>query len=139
MAVLQYRQGVYDPTSARLQKLRYADAAGKAAAIRGLIAEEASGPAVVETLLMRQRLRSYRAPWRREQWRRRSTAAPSSREQDAYAQPATAALAEALKDRDPTARACGERAELTRGSRQRRALRILYSRHELPPGAPDDR
>ena len=38
MAVLLFRQEVYDPTAAHLRKLRYADAAGKAAAIRELMA-----------------------------------------------------------------------------------------------------
>src|SRR5262249_33631387 len=51
LAVFQYRQGVYDPTSARLRQVRYADDDGKVAAIRELGEAEASGSAVVETLL----------------------------------------------------------------------------------------
>ena len=50
LSVLLFRQEVYDPTAARLRKMSYADAAGKAVAIRELMAEEATGPAVVETL-----------------------------------------------------------------------------------------
>src|SRR5690349_8763140 len=50
-AVFQYRLGVYDPTSARLRQVRYASPTGKATAIRELIAEEAWGARVVQTLL----------------------------------------------------------------------------------------
>ncbi|HEV3163681.1 MAG TPA: HEAT repeat domain-containing protein [Isosphaeraceae bacterium] len=106
LAVLQYRQGVYDPTAARLRKVRYADAAGKAAAIRELMAEEASGPAVVETLLdaLRDSDPAVRALAAQAMAEAVSRSTIIKRGQDAYAEPVKAALVEALRDRDPTVR-----------------------------------
>jgi hypothetical protein len=51
LAVFQYRRGVYDPTSARLRQVRYADADTQVVAIRELIDSEASGFDVIQTLL----------------------------------------------------------------------------------------
>jgi HEAT repeat protein len=60
LAVFQYRQGVYNPTFGRLRQVRYADSAGKVAAIKELMEAvelarshdtEVAGAAVVETLL----------------------------------------------------------------------------------------
>jgi HEAT repeats len=106
LAVLQYRQGVYDPTAARLRKVRYADAAGKAAAIRELMAEEASGPTVVETLLdaLRDSDPAVRALAAQAMAEEVYDNTITKRGQDAYAEPVKAALAEALRDRDPTVR-----------------------------------
>jgi HEAT repeat protein len=107
ISVLLFRQEVYDPTAARLRKMSNADAAAKAVAIRELMAEEASGPAVVETLLgalgdSDPALRALAAQALADQVRR--TAETSKGEQDAYAEPVKAALAEALKDGDPAVR-----------------------------------
>jgi HEAT repeat protein len=107
LAVLLFRQEVYDPIAARLRKMSYADAAGKAVAIRELMAEEASGPAVVETLFDALKdsdpaVRALAAQAMANEVRR--TAAITKGAQDAYAQPVKAALAEALKDRDRAVR-----------------------------------
>jgi HEAT repeat protein len=106
MAVLQYRQGVYDPTVARLRKVRYADAAGKAAAIRALIAAEASGPTVVETLFdaFRDSDPTVRALAARAMAEAVYRSTIGKKGHDAYAEPVKAVLAEALSDRDPTVR-----------------------------------
>lgn len=105
LRVLQYRQQVYDPTAARLRKMRYADADGKAATIRVLMAEEASGPVFVETLLDALRdsdpaLRALAAQAMADEVSRNT----SKSGKDAYAKPVKAALAEALRDRDPAVR-----------------------------------
>ena len=107
LSVLLFRQEVYDPTAARLRKMSYADAAGKAVAIRELMAEGASGPAVVETLFGALRdsdpaVRALAAQAMADEVRR--TAEITKGGQDAYTEPVKAALAEALKDGDPAVR-----------------------------------
>jgi HEAT repeat protein len=107
LSVLLFRQEVYDPTAARLRKMSYADAAGKAVAIRELMAEGASGPAVVETLFGALRdsdpaVRALAAQAMADEVRR--TAEISKAGQDPYAEPVKAALAEALRDRDAAVR-----------------------------------
>jgi hypothetical protein len=105
LAVLQFRQEVYDPTAARLRKMRYADAVDKAAAIRYLMAEEAYGPAVVETLFdaLRDSDREVRALAAQAMADAICRSTPK-RGLDAYVKPVKAALAEALKDRDEEVR-----------------------------------
>ena len=106
LAVFQYRQGVYDPTVARLRKVRYANAAGKAAAIRELMAEEASGPTVIETLFdaLRDSDPAVRALAAQAMANEVYRSNRMKRGEDAYAEPVKAALVEALTDRDPTVR-----------------------------------
>jgi hypothetical protein len=84
--------------------MSYADAADKAVGIRELMAEGASGPAVVETLFGALRdsdpaVRALAAQAMADEVRR--TAEITKGGQDAYAQPVKEALAEALRDRDP--------------------------------------
>jgi hypothetical protein len=107
LAVLLFRQEVYDPTAVRLRKMSYADSAGKAVAIRELMAVEASGPAVAETLLgalsdSEPVVRALAAQAVANEVNR--TAAITNRGRDAYAEPVKAALAVALRDRDPAVR-----------------------------------
>jgi HEAT repeat protein len=51
LGVFQYRRTVYDPTFGLLRQVRYADRAGREAAIRSLQEMADTSPAVVETLL----------------------------------------------------------------------------------------
>jgi HEAT repeat protein len=106
LAVFQYRRGVYDPTSARLRQARYADAAGKVTAIRELMESEASGSAVVQTLLgaLVDADPAVRAVAAQAMADVVGRTAAIKKQDDPHAGAIKAALTEALRDRDPTVR-----------------------------------
>ncbi len=103
LSVLQYRRSVYDPTFARTRRVRYADAAEKAAAIREWMAEEASGPRVVESLLdaLSDSDPAVRALAAQALAQAVVRTASVRKEHDVHAGAVTAALTQALRDRDP--------------------------------------
>jgi HEAT repeat protein len=138
LSVLLFRQEVYDPTAARLRKMSYADAAGKAVAIRELMAEGASGPAVVETLLCALRdsdpaVRALAAQAMADEVGR--TAEITKGRQDAYAEPVKAALAEALRDRDPAVRVQAASGLASLGVTSEESFAILLRAARTPAAA----
>jgi HEAT repeat protein len=117
LAVFQYRRGVYDPTSARLRQVRYADADGKVAAIRELIEDaaelrkritsgEASGYAVVQALLgaLGDADAAVRAVAAQAMAVAIQSDAALKKPDESLTGPVKAALTEALRDPDPTVR-----------------------------------
>jgi HEAT repeat protein len=105
LAVFQYRWEVYDPTSARLRQVRYADTAGKVAAMQGL-RDGASGAAVVETLLgaLVDADSAVRAAAARAMIDVIVGTPFLKKPDDPYARAVKAALTDALRDSDPTVR-----------------------------------
>jgi NLR family CARD domain-containing protein 3 len=138
LTVLQYRQAVYDPTAARLRKVRYADAAGKAAAIRELMAEEALGPAVVETLFdaLRDSDPAVRSLAARAMAEKVCRSTIVKRGQDAYAEPVKAALAGALRDRDSTVRVQAASGLSLLEVTSEESFAILLKAARTPPAVP---
>jgi HEAT repeat protein len=138
LAVFQYRQGVYDPTVTRLRKVRYADAAGKAAAIRELMAEEASGPAVVETLFgaLREPDPAVRALAARAMAEAVFRSTYNKKEPDAYAEPVKAALAEAVRDRDSMVRVQAASALSLLGVTSEESFAVLLQAARTPAAVP---
>jgi HEAT repeat protein len=117
LAVFQYRRGAYDPTSARLRQVRYADADGKVAAIRELIEDaaelrkritsgEASGYAVVQALLgaLGDADAAVRAVAAQAMAVAIQSDAALKKPDESLTGPVKAALTEALRDPDPTVR-----------------------------------
>jgi HEAT repeat protein len=105
LSVFQFRRTVYDPTFARIRRVQYAaDAAGKVAALRELMAEEDSGPQVVETMLEALRdpdpaVRALAAQGLADEVFRTTVV---KKEQDDLAGAVKAALTDGLSDRDPS-------------------------------------
>jgi HEAT repeat protein len=106
VSVFQYRWSVYDPNYARIRRVRYADAAEKVATIRELMADEASGPEVVEALLIA--LRDSEPAVRALAAQALATTAYRTsvveKDLDVRAGAVKAALTEALRDREPPVR-----------------------------------
>jgi HEAT repeat protein len=136
LAVLQFREEVYDPTAARLRKVRYADAIDKAAAIRYLMAEEASGPAVIETLFdaLRDSDSEVRALAAQAMADAICRSTPK-RGLDAYAKPVKAALAEALRDRDAAVRVQAASGLSSLGATSEESFAILLRAARTPSAA----
>ena len=137
LSVLLFRQEVYDPTAARLRKLRYADAVDKAAAIRYLMAEEASGSAVVETLCdaVRDSDREVRALAAQAMADAMCRSTPK-RGLDAYAKPVKMALAEALRDRDEAVRVQAASGLSSLGITSEESFAILLRARRWPAATP---
>ncbi len=106
LAVFQYRRAVYDPTSARLRQVRYADADTKVAAIRELMDSEASGFDVIQTLVgaLGNADPAVRAVAAQAMAVAIQRNAALKKPDESLAGPVRAALIEALRDPDPTVR-----------------------------------
>ena len=106
LAVFQYRRAVYDPTSARLRQIRYADADTKVVAIRELMDSEASGFDVIQTLVgaLGEADPAVRAVAAQAMAVAIQRNAALKKPDDSLAGPVRAALIEALRDPDPTVR-----------------------------------